>query len=170
MHKINNYNLYRNKQDSIISKGESKDIISYKTNENQDIFETLNLQNSNPKRKLDSSKKNLIIGAVINYDWHYVRPFFKSFEAVGFENCDCVIFVGKISQNTINKIESCGVITQNIPSEYFNMNPNKMRFKVYLDFLNENLDKYNLILHVDTRDVVFQQDIFQLYGRKEPFL
>ena len=169
-HKINSYNLNTIGEDSIIFKGESKGIISYKTNENQDIFETLNPNNSNPKRRLDASKKNLIIGAVINYDWHSVRPFFKSFEAVGFENCDCVIFVGRISQNTINKIESCGVITQNIPSEYFKMNSNKMRFKVYLDYLNDNLDKYNLILHVDTRDVVFQQDIFQLYGRKEPFL
>ena len=167
-HKIISYNLYKIKDDSMISK--RGDIISDKSNENPDNFETLHNQTSNPKRKLDSSKKNLIFGVLINYGWIYVQPFFKSFEAVGFENCDCVIFVSRLSENTINKIESCGVITKNIPSEYLKMNINKMRWKLYLDYLNENLNKYNIILHVDTRDVVFQQDLFQLYGSKKPFL
>ena len=169
-HKIISYDMHTITDDLMIFKRENKDIISYKPNENRDNFEAMYIHNSKPKRKLFSSKKNLIIGEVVNYDWNTVQPFFKSFEAVGFENCDCVIFVAKLSQDTISKIESCGVIIKNISDEYLKMNPNKMRYKIYFDYLNENLDKYNLILHTDTRDVVFQQDIFQLYGRKKPFL
>ena len=47
---------------------------------------------------------------------------------------------------------------------------NKIRYKMYLDFLNENKDKYNIVLHVDVRDTIFQQDFFKLYDIKKPFL
>ena len=164
---INNQNVSLN---SIISKTENKNIISYKSNENWHNSGQINNKNTNSKRKLSQSKKNLILGAVANYRWEIVQPFFKSFEAVGFENCDCVIFVAKIPESTINKIQSCGVIVKYFPKEYENMIANKIRYKMYLDFLNENKDKYNLVLHVDTRDSIFQQDFFQYYDSKKSFL
>ena len=167
---INNQNVSLKEEDSMISKIENKDIISYKSNENPQNSGQLNNKYSNIKRKLSPSKKNLILGAVTNYKWEIVQPFFKSFEAVGFENCDCVIFVAKISESTINKIQSCGVIIKYFPKEYENMIANKIRYKMYLDFLNENKDRYNIVLHVDVRDTIFQQDFFQLYDIKKPFL
>ena len=157
-------------EESITSKKGNKDIIAYKSNENLQISWRRNNKYSNSKRKLIPSKKNLILGAVANYRWEIVQPFFKSFEAVGFENCDCVIFVKKLSESTIKNIESFGVIVKYFPKEYENMITNKIRYKMYLDFLNENKDKYNLILHVDIRDSIFQQDIFQFYDNKKPFL
>ena len=41
---------------------------------------------------------------------------------------------------------------------------------MYLGFLNENIDKYNLVLHVDIRDSIFQKNFFQIYDIKKPFL
>ena len=46
----------------------------------------------------------------------------------------------------------------------------KNKKKMYLDYLNENIDKYKLILHADTRYVIFQQDLFNLYDSKKSFL
>ena len=168
-HKINTHNLYSNEENSKIFKIENKDIV-LNNSEIRDNYEQIRGYSNNQKRKLSSSKKNLILGIVTNFNWEVVQPYFKSFEAVGFENCDCVIFVSKLSQNTINKIESCGVITKNIPSEYLYMKLNKMRWKLYLNYINDNLDKYHHILATDTRDTVFQQDLFQIYGSKKPFL
>ena len=142
----------------------------YNTKENSNKSDQLNNKYSNLKRKLSPSKKNLILGTIVNYDWKVVEPFFKSFEAVGFKNCDFVIFISRLSENTTNKIESYGVIIKYIPKEYENLIPNKIRYKLYIDFLNENKDKYNLVLHVDIRDSIFQKDFFQLYDIKKPFL
>ena len=63
-------------------------------------------------------KKNLLIGSITNYLWEDVAPFFKSFERAGFENCDCVMFVANMSNKTIEKIKSCGVIVQKIPDKF----------------------------------------------------
>ena len=168
--KINNQNLTSNKEDSIIYKKENRYEMLYNTKENSNKSDQLNNKYSNLKRKLSPSKKNLILGTIVNYDWKVVEPFFKSFKAVGFKNCDFVIFISRLSENTTNKIESYGVIIKYIPKEYENLIPNKIRYKLYLDFLNENKDKYNLVLHVDTRDSIFQQDFFQYYDSKKSFL
>ena len=167
---IINQNLPPSFQDSIIHKKEDKDIVSYQTNEKSHYSREVNNKYSNLKRKLSSSKKNLILGIVTNYKWKVIQPFFKSFEAVGFENCDCVVFVSNIAENTTKKIESCGVIVKYIPKEYEKMIANQIRFKLYSDYLKENLDKYNLVLHVDIRDSIFQKDFFQFFDSKKPFL
>ena len=145
-------------------------IISQNFSLNRKYLINSKIENYKSTKRLLSSKKNLIIGAAVNYTWEKVQPFFKSFEAVGFENCDCIIFVSKLSKGTIKKIESCGAIIKNIPKKYQNMNAKNVRYKIYLDFLNINFDKYNLVLHVDIKDTIFQQDIFQLYDCKRPFL
>ena len=168
--KIYSLNISKIQDNSTISKIESKDAGIYKLNDNYDFSGNLKYKYTNLKRKLSSSKKNLILGSVVSLKWEAVQPFFKSFEAVGFENCDCIIFASKLSENTIKNIESCGAIVKNIPFEFSNLNINKIRWKMYLEYINENLDKYNLILSTDTRDAIFQQDIFQLYDSDKPFL
>ena len=154
-HKIISRNLSPIREESIISKNEIN-VTSFKY--------------INPKRKLSESKKNLILGVILNFDWNIIQPYFKSFEGVGFENCDCVMFVSQLSESTIKKLESFGVIIKDIPSEYLYININKMRWKLYLNYLNENIDKYKLILSTDVRDTIFQLDLFQIYNGEKPFL
>ena len=47
-----------------------------------------------------------------------------------------------------------------------------IRWKLYEDYLNENPDKYIIFLHADSRDTIFQKDIFQMYDNNynKPFL
>lgn len=140
---------------------------SYKLKEK---FYILKNKYSNSKRNLIPSKRNLILSTVINYKWEVIQPFFKSFESVEFENCDCVVFVSKLSNYTIKKIKSCGAIIKIIPKEYSKMNVNKMRWKMYFDYVIDNKDKYKLVLATDSRDAFFQQDLFQFYDSKQSFL
>ena len=65
------------------------------------------------------SRKNLLIGAITNYTWDNVAPFFNSYKQAGFENCDCVIFAGNMSEQSMNRIRQCGVTVLPI-SERFN--------------------------------------------------
>ena len=125
-----------------------------------------NIKNSN------KIKKNLLIGAIVNLNWETVAPFFKSFEQARFENCECVMFVGKMSQITINKIKSCGVKVLPIPNYFISLNIriNNYRWKIYEDFLNDNKNKYNLVFTADVRDTFFQTDIFKKYENLKPFL
>jgi hypothetical protein len=51
-------------------------------------------------------KKNLIIGAITNYDWDKLSIFFNSLKMSKFENCDIVMYVGNMKQNTIDKLKS----------------------------------------------------------------
>ena len=165
-YKIISRNLSPIREESIISKNE----INVASFNNHNFSEQINNKYIIPKRKLSESKKNLILGVILKYDWKIIQPYFKSFESVGFENCDWVMFVSKLSESTIRKIESFGVIIKDIPFEYLYMNINKMRWKLYLDYLNENIDKYKLILSTDVRDTIFQLDLFQIYAGEKQFL
>ena len=41
---------------------------------------------------------------------------------------------------------------------------------MYHDFLKERKNEYNLVLHSDVRDTIFQKDVFKYYEDYEPFL
>ena len=129
--------------------------LKYKANETE---------NSNYK------KKNLIIGAIRNYNWQIVAPFFRSYLNVGFKNCDCVMYVGNMTEETIEKIKSCGVKVYQIPENYSHLSLNNYRWKLYGDYLNENNGKYKLVLTTDLKDSIFQKDLFKLYENHKPFL
>jgi len=122
------------------------------------------------KKKNSKLKKNLIIGAVTNYKWRNIAPFIKSYVMSNIENCDCILFVHNISQYTIYKIKSFGIIVYNIPKIYRNKSIINIRWKLYTDYLIPNSDKYNLVLSVDVRDVFFQSDPFEYYNGNKSFL
>ena len=69
-----------------------------------------------------------------------------------------------------NEIKSYGIIIQEIPEEYQYISINNYRYKFYADFLSDKLNKYNMILCTDVRDVIFQKDIFKYYGKFTNFL
>ena len=125
---------------------------------------------SNETENSNFQKKNLIIGVIKNYNWKVVAPFFRSYQNVGFENCDCVMYVTNMSEETIEKLKSYGVIVLQIPEKFLNLSLINYRWKLYEDYLNENDGKYKLVLTADLRDSIFQKDLFKLYGNHKPFL
>ena len=68
-----------------------------------------NIQNIIKTFKKDNNKKNLIIGAIFKYSWKQLRNFFVSLIKAEFDNCDFVIFVGNVDNETKEKIKSFDV-------------------------------------------------------------
>jgi hypothetical protein len=87
-------------------------------------------------------KKNLIIVAIVNYDWKTIELFFKSYKQSGFTNCDLVAYIDNMNNYAINKIKGIPLINY--------------RWKIYYDHINDNKNKYELILTTDVRDSFFQ--------------
>ena len=114
-------------------------------------------------------KKNLILGVIKQYKWEVVAPFFISFKKAGFNNCDCVIFVEDITNETINIIKNFNVTVIKI-KKIIQANIINYRYKLYEDYLRNNLDKYKLVLAIDIRDSFFQEDIFKYYQNNKSFL
>ena len=115
-------------------------------------------------------RKNLLIGAITNYGWDDIAPFFNSYVQAGFENCECVMFTGGMLERTVAKMRSCGVDVRPIPEELLPEPIINTRWKIYADFLSDNRDKYNMVITADVRDVIFQQDLFKLCDDSKPFL
>ena len=123
--------------------------------------------NSNNSQK---NKKNVILGVIQGYSISKVLTFFKSLIKANISNCDIVIFVRNVSKIIIDYLHSIGVIVYEIPNKYKNIIIINIRWKMYIDFLERNKNKYKLILHCDIRDTFFQKDIFKYYENHEPFL
>ena len=115
-------------------------------------------------------KRNLIFGAIGNYNWETIKYFFISLEYANITKCDIVMFVNNLNEKVIKEIESFGVIIQKIPEEFKNMRINNYRYKLYADFLFDKLNKYNMVLCTDVRDVIFQKNIFKYYNKYTNFL
>ena len=130
-----------------------------------------NLRKLNFFTNTKNNKKNLVIGSIINYSWSKIKLYFISLLKAGFQNCDFVLYVGGISNETIKKIESYGVTTYQISKKIFRLKTtiNNCRWKLYEDFLKENKDKYNMVFTADVRDTIFQKDIFQYYDSRTTF-
>ena len=116
------------------------------------------------------TKKYLIIGAISNFNWDKVGIFFKSYQMVNFQNCDCIMFVSKMSESTIKKIESCGVKVLPVPEKYQSLSISNAKWKIFEEFLTENSDKYDLVFTADIKNTIFQYDFFKLYDPTKPFL
>ena len=134
--------------------------------------ENLNLRSLDIISNENNKKKNLVMGAIINYSWIKIKLYFISLVKANFENCDFVLFIGGISNETKRKIELCGVKTYQIPKEVLRLKTSiiNFRWKLYKDYLSENKDKYNMVFAADVRDTIFQKDVFKYYDSKKPFL
>ena len=131
--------------------------------------------NNDFDKPLDSSKniqnkKNLIFGIISKFSLNRLFPFFKSWTKANLENCDMVIFLRYFSPKIIDYLKNIGVLVYVIPKQYRNIKINKIRWKIYIDFLKSNKNKYNLVLHLDVIDTIFQGDIFSYYKDYESFL
>lgn len=119
-------------------------------------------------------KSNLILTSMINYKWKDIEPFFISLKKANMKNYECIVWVYNVDKHTRIKIKQYAK-TIDIDNNFIKkMKKNKFfitewRHILYRDFLKTNKDKYNKVLLVDIRDVIFQSDIF-LYGWKNNYL
>ena len=145
----------------------SKEIITsfnYET-KLEEKFQLRNLDSDN------SNQKNLIIGLIKGYTWQIIKPFFISLISAKIQNYELVMFVDKLSEETLDKIKLCGAIIKDIPEKNLSFQDLiKYRWKLFSDFLKENKDKYNLVFATDVKDVIFQKDIFKYYNSTKPFI
>ena len=113
--------------------------------------------------------KNLVMGSASGYDWNTLEPFVASF----VRNCpsaELVLFVNDISDFTRNRLISCvggGVILA--PFKVLN-HPVTDRWKSFLDYLEAHGDEYEQVLCTDTRDVIFQGDVFTPFKNYSKYL
>lgn len=100
--------------------------------------------------------KNLILGAATGYGWEILEPFVTSRK----KNCpkaDLVLFVDDISEFTRKKLIRAGVKLENFPADQ-KFVANNTRWKIFAEYLaRADCDR---VLIADTRDVIFQGDIF----------
>ena len=126
-------------------------------------------QKSNSFEKSD--KKNVIIGLIKGYTWSILKPFFISLMMANIKNYDLIIYIDKLSEDTLNKIKLCGAITREIPQKNLGYQDlMKLRWKLFSDFLKEKGDEYNLVFYADVKDVIFQKDIFKFYNYNKSFI
>jgi hypothetical protein len=118
----------------------------------------------------DFNRKNLILGMIQSYTIEMILPFFNSMIEANINNCDVVMFVSNVSEILIRYLNDIGVLVYRIPEKYNDISCINLRWKLYTDFLNENKDKYNLVISIDTRDSIIQNDIFKYYSNYSSFL
>ena len=107
-------------------------------------------------------KKNLVMGAAKGYDWDNLEPFVNSWKK-NCPNAELVLFVDDISDFTRDKLIREGVFLEEFPAEMKTGVPNNTRWKIFADFLEIHGDNYEQIFITDTRDVIFQGDVFEKF-------
>jgi len=116
--------------------------------------------------------KNLVMTICMNYSYEIYERFIGSlFDSVNDNSVELLIFIGSNDEQYIQKF--ININKDNINQNNINQNNIKYkvidnknvhvvnyRFKLYYDYLIENKDIYNLIFICDSRDVLFQKNIF----------
>jgi len=103
--------------------------------------------------------KNIVMTCCINYNYKIFERFIGSlFDST--DNIDLVIFIGENDVEHILKLKKTyeNIIYSIIDNK--NIHIVNYRFYLYYDFLNKNKNNYNYIFICDSRDVLFQKNIF----------
>jgi hypothetical protein len=112
--------------------------------------------------------KNLIIGGFTNYNANQLRPWVLSAKvhAGDDSDCDVVLVYGNASDETLDWLESQGVIlvpmlpVQNVPIHV-------LRFLSIHNYLVQHWQKYDYVITTDVKDVYFQTNPFLIF--KNPY-
>lgn len=99
-------------------------------------------------------KKNLIIGAFSGYNYNQLKPWVESIDFIG----DKVMIVGDTPPETMEELTKRGFTL--IPMQKQNLPIHIARWVYVYDFLKANVDKYDLVVMTDLKDVYFQDDPF----------
>ena len=112
------------------------------------------------------AQKNLIIGGFTNYNINQLKPWVLSAKIHADDNNDVVLVYGNATEETLNWLESQGVIlvpmlqVQNVPIHV-------LRFLSIHNYLVQHWQKYDYVITTDVKDVVFQSEPFSdLIGYK----
>jgi hypothetical protein len=112
------------------------------------------------------AQKNLIIGGFTNYNSNQLKPWVLSAKVHAGDNNDVVLVYGNATEETLNWLESQGVIlvpmleVQNVPIHV-------LRFLSIHNYLVQHWQKYDYVITTDVKDVVFQSEPFgDLIGYK----
>lgn len=124
---------------------------------------------SENNNKLKINYKNLILGAAVGYTWDDLKILIKSLRK--FSNCRVIlIFENSLSDKLQNKFKNYNIDyfiykeknKKNIPGLINSKSDvGQRRYEMYEFVLESIKKKPNKILLTDTRDVVFQSDIFK---------
>ncbi len=113
--------------------------------------------------------KNLVMGVATGYSWHDIEPFVISLRK-NCPNADLVLFADGFSSFTLKCLSKYGSIRiQPIPENLESMSIVCARFFMYKNFLDSHTE-YERIFITDTRDVIFQEDLFSFYTQYKDFL
>lgn len=113
--------------------------------------------------------KNLVMGVAKGYSRDMLEPFVASF-AKNCRSAELILFVDDISEFTRERLIAAGVLLKPFPDEMKRGIPNNTRWKIFSDYLETHGDAYEQIFITDTRDVVFQSDVFAAFGGLKNYL
>ena len=113
--------------------------------------------------------KNLVMGVATGYDWYTLEPFVTSFKRY-CKNAELVLFVDNISEFTRANLQKEGVKLQPVPDQLKPALIIDVRWTMYKNFLDERGKDYRQVFLTDTRDVIFQGDLFEKYSAQKNFL
>lgn len=115
-----------------------------------------------------ASSKDLIIGSAVGYTWDQLKPLINSLKAIEFQGS--VVLVGSdMTKETIERLTENGVELYLYGQKKENgdiassksLMPHVERFFYINEFLKKNFSRFNRVVMVDTRDVIFQSDPFE---------
>jgi hypothetical protein len=104
--------------------------------------------------------KNVVLGTAISYGPRELNNFVKSFRE--FNKQDDIVLIVDKDNRLFEFFEKYNVTPLFFESRFFmDTHINNARFIRYLEFLLDNIPRYDRVFLTDTRDVVFQSDPFE---------
>ncbi len=116
--------------------------------------------------------RNLVMGLAKGYNWYILEPFVRSF-IKNVPSANLVLFTGEMSPFTRNRLENIGggrIKIEPYPDYAKNARPVNIRWKICIEYIKAHEREYNQILMADTRDVIFQSDIFKEFESQSNYL
>ena len=116
--------------------------------------------------------KNLVMGLAKGYNWYILEPFVRSF-IKNVPNADLVLFTDRFSPFTRDRFKKIGggrIKLEPVPDYAQNARPNNIRWKIFAEYVKKHGAKYKQILTSDTRDVIFQSDVFKEFENQSNYL
>ena len=104
-------------------------------------------------------ERNLIIGAATGYDYNQLKPWVESIDEVCGDNVDRVLIVGKISQETREKLVVKDFQLIDMP-DMQGIPIHVGRFIAIYNYLKDTWHNYKFVVTTDVKDVYFQSNPF----------
>lgn len=117
-------------------------------------------------------KKNLVIGSGRGYSWNIFEPFVRSFLKF-VPSAELVLFVEDISDFTRYTLETVSegrIKLEPFPADLQGGFVINDRWEMFLRYIEEHDDEYEQIFITDTRDVIFQDDVFKYFAAEKNFI